>query len=179
MEDSTPIQPAPKFIARQAETNEWGQITGLEAKAPYLVIRKPTPEFARERSKELVEQARAFLHEHRVLTEQQMKELNEKYGEPAKARVNELRSVLEKRFDEMSREIEQRVSKLEGELSDRGLDLRGRRTQASAAPAAPGAAGETPGEMPTGGNGGSAASPAASSAASEPASKKRPARKGE
>src|SRR5438874_13518230 len=114
METSPPeSQPSqPKTIVRAAETNEWGQITGLEAKAPYFVIRKPTPEYTRERSKELIDQARAFLHEHRVLTEQQMKELSEKYGEPAKARVNELRSVLEKRFDEISKEIEQRVAKL-------------------------------------------------------------------
>lgn len=142
-----------KTILRAAETNEWGQITGLEAKAPYFVIRKPTPEYTRERSKEMVEQARAFLHEHRVLTEQQMKELNEKYGEPAKARVAEMRTMLEKRFDEISKEIETRVSKLEGELNDRGF-LNTRKQESS--PVSTTGAGETPGELPTGGNGASA-----------------------
>jgi hypothetical protein len=97
----------------------------------------------------MVEQARAFLHEHRVLTEQQMKELNEKYGEPAKARVAEMRTVLEKRFDEISKEIETRVAKLETELNDRGFI----NTKKHESAASTGGAGETPGEMPTGGNG--------------------------
>lgn len=164
----TKDEPQKTTIARQAETNEWGQISGLEAKAPYYVIRKPTPEFTRERSKEFVEQARAFLHEHRVLTEQQMKELNEKYGEPAKARVNEMRSVLEKRFDEISKEIESRVAKLESELNDRGI-LRNRKQEvATSGP------GETPGELPTGGNGhASSASPTGSDAGVAKKAKKK------
>ena len=165
METPTPEpQPSqPKTILRAAETNEWGQITGLEAKAPYFVIRKPTPEFTRERSREMMEQARAFLHEHRVLTEQQMKELSEKYGEPAKARVNELRTVLEKRFDEISKEIEQRVAKLTADK-----------------PSATGA-GETPGEMPTGSGGMGASMNASANAASSgfDGAKKRGAKKSE
>lgn len=158
----------PKTILRAAETNEWGQITGLEAKAPYFVIRKPTPEYTRERSKEMVEQARAFLHEHRVLTEQQMKELNEKYGEPAKARVQEMRTVLEKRFDEISKEIETRVAKLESELNDRGF----LNTKKHDATPTTGGAGETPGEMPTGGNGHATSATATDSAPKKAAKKK-------
>ena len=169
-EPNTPEQPK-NVLARRAEANEWGQITGLEAKAPYFVIRKPTPELARECSKEIVDQARAFLHEHRVLTEQQMKELNEKYGEPARARVNELRSVLEKRFDEISKEIEQRVSRLEGDLNDYGF-LKTRKGEPATAAHAPHTPGETPGEMPTG-NGRASAGASASDDASSKRSKKK------
>ncbi len=149
-QSQTETQPR-NVVVKAVEANEWGQITGLEAKAPYFIIRKPTAEYTRERSKEFVEQTRAFLHEHRVLTEQQMKELNEKYGEPAKAKVNEVRQVLEKRFDEIAKEIEARVSKL---------------TTVN------GEAGETPGEMPTGGNGHASANATETTPRKKPASKK-------
>jgi hypothetical protein len=69
-----------------------------------------------------------------------MRELNEKYGEPARARVQEVRSTLERRFDEIAREIETRVEKLEGELQERGFLAGGRKP--------PAGQGETPGEMP-------------------------------
>jgi hypothetical protein len=135
---SDATNPPAREIVRTAAANEWGQISGLEANAPYFVIRKPTPDFTREKSRELLSEARAFLHEHRVLTEQQMRELNEKYGEPAKARINEVRTTLEKRFDEIAREIETRVEKLEDDLHERGI----LRTRGA------GSTGETPGEMP-------------------------------
>jgi len=129
-----------------ADANEWGQIAGLEPHATYFVMRKPTTELTKEKSKEMLEEVKAFLHEHRVLSEQQMNELNARYGEPAKQRINELRTTLEKRFDELSREIENRIEKLETELNDRGI-LRTKQPTASAATAR---ATETPGEMPQG-----------------------------
>lgn len=135
-------KPAP--IA-QVTANEWGQITGLEAHATYFVVRKPTPEYTREQSKRMMEDVRAFLHEQRVLAERQMKELNDKYGEPAKERVADIRSTLEKRFDEIAKEIESRVEKIEHELNDRGI-IKTRRPDAPVHTPA----GETPGEMPTG-----------------------------
>lgn len=126
----------------QLTANEWGQITGLDAHATYFVVRKPTPEYTRERASGLVEDVRSFLHEQRALAERQMKELNEKYGEPAKGRVNEIRQTLEKKFDEISKELESRVEKIEHELADRGI-LKGKKDE-SATPKA----GETPGELP-------------------------------
>lgn len=134
-----------------AEANEWGQVTGLEPHATYFVMRKPTADLTKEKSKEMLEEVKAFLHEHRVLTEQQMNELNTRYGEPAKARVNEIRSTLERRFDEISREIEVRIEKLETDLNDRGF----LRTK----PQPEGATSETPGEMPTGNGAEKAATP--------------------
>lgn len=129
-----------------ADANEWGQIAGLEPHASYFVMRKPTTELTKEKSKEMLEEVKAFLHEHRVLSEQQMNELNARYGEPAKQRVNEIRTTLEKRFDDISREIETRIEKLETELNDRGI-LRTKQPTPSAATAR---ATETPGEMPQG-----------------------------
>lgn len=129
-------------IVFASEANEWGQITGLEPRATYFVVRKPTADLTKEKSKEMLEEVKAFLHEHRVLTEKQMTELNTRYGEPAKARVNEIRSTLERRFDEISKEIETRIEKLETDLNDRGI----LRTK----PQPQGATSETPGEIPTG-----------------------------
>jgi hypothetical protein len=142
---------------RAASANEWGQITGLEAHAQYFVVRKPTPEYTRERSKALLNDAKAFITANREFAEHQLKEMNEKYGEPAKAKVQELRVVLEKRFDEISKDLETRFEKLEHELGDRGLLPRGKpaATPANASP------GETPGEMPAGnGMGASSTTPA-------------------
>lgn len=129
-----------------AESNEWGQIPNLEPHTSYFVIRKPTREMTRERAREFTNDVRAFLHEHRVLTEKQFDELNQRYGEPAKQRAKEIRETLERRFDEIAKEIEARVEKLE---KDYGF---GRKEEPSSAAgdAAKPAAGETPGEMPTG-----------------------------
>lgn len=148
----------PLWVA--AEANEWGQITGLEPHAQYFVVRRPTPELTRERSKAFVEDVKSFLHEQRVLAERQAKELQEKYGEPAKARIQEFRSTLEKRFDELAKDIEARVDKLEHDLNERGI-LRNKPAKD-----------ETPGEMPMEG-------PSASreSEPAKPAAKKKPAPK--
>lgn len=117
------------------EANEWGQISDLEKNATYFVIRKPTRELTQAKSKEFVEDVRAFLHEHRVLSEQQYNELNARYGEPAKAKAKELRETMEKKFDEISKEFEARVEQLENEYKTRF----GKNKDAS-----------TPGEIPTG-----------------------------
>lgn len=127
-----------------AEANELGQISGLEAHATYFVVRKPTQELTKERSRELVEEVRGFVHEQRVLAERQVKELQDKYGEPAKARAMELRTTLEKRFDELAKEIESRIEKIETDLGERGI-LKAKKVEGHGL--------ETPGEMPTGGNG--------------------------
>lgn len=118
------------------DTNEWGQITDLEKNATYFVIRKPTRELTQQKSKEFVEDVRAFLHEHRVLSEKQYNELNTRYGEPAKAKAKELREMMEKRFDEISKEFEARVEQLENEYKTR---FGGKKAE-----------GSTPGEIPTG-----------------------------
>lgn len=118
------------------DTNEWGQITDLEKNATYFVIRKPTKELTQQKSKEFVSDVRAFLHEHRVLSEKQFEELNTRYGEPAKAKAKELRETMEKKFDEISKEFESRVEQLENEYKTRF----GKKD----------ASHETPGEMPRG-----------------------------
>lgn len=132
---------------RQLTADDAGSIRGLEANATYFVVRKPTPEYTREQTRRMVEDVRAFIHEQRVLAERQMKELQEKYGEPARGRVQDIRSTLEKRFDEIAKELETRIEKIEHDLSDRGIL---RRKDGADAHAHPHAAGETPGEMPTG-----------------------------
>lgn len=119
------------------ETNEWGQIGDLEKNATYFVIRKPTRELTQQKSREFVEDVRAFLHEHRVLSEKQYSELNARYGEPAKAKAKELREMMEKRFDEISKEFEARVEQLENEYKTRFGGAKNRDAS-------------TPGEIPTG-----------------------------
>lgn len=134
---------------RQATADAAGTLSGLEPHATYFVVRKPTPEYTREQTRRMVEDVRHFLHEQRVLAERQMKEFNEKYGETARGRVQEIRGTLEKRFDEISKDLEARIEKIEHDLADRGIL---KRKEGDAAPAHPQGAGETPGEMPTGGH---------------------------
>ncbi|HUR68572.1 MAG TPA: hypothetical protein VM370_04940 [Candidatus Thermoplasmatota archaeon] len=141
------------------DTNEWGQIVDLEKNATYFVIRKPTKELTQQKSKEFVSDVRAFLHEHRVLSEKQFDELNTRYGEPAKAKAKELRDTMEKKFDEISKEFEARVEQLEGEYKARF----GKKDETT-----PSAPGETPGEMPHGGE----HAPAGASTSSPKATKK-------
>lgn len=124
------------------DTNEWGQITDLEKNATYFVIRKPTKELTQQKSKEFVEDVKSFLHEHRVLTDKQFEELNNRYGEPAKQKAKELRETMEKKFDEISKEFESRVEQLENEYKTRF----GKKTDAAPATGTV----ETPGEMPRG-----------------------------
>lgn len=131
---------------RQMTADASGSITGLEANVTYFVVRKPTPEYTREQTRRMVEDVRHFLHEQRVLAERQMKEFNDKYGETARGRVQEIRGTLEKRFDEIAKELETRIEKIESDLTDRGI-LKRKDGEANAHPHA---AGETPGEMPTG-----------------------------
>ena len=119
------------------EANEWGQISDLEKNATYFVIRKPTRELTQQKSKEFVEDVRAFLHEHRVLSEKQYNELNTRYGEPAKAKAKELREMMEKRFDEIAKEFEARVEQIESEYKTR-FGAKGNKDAS------------TPGEIPTG-----------------------------
>ena len=139
--------PAKKDLVKVVDANEWGQIADLEPRATYFVIRKPTREMTKERSQEFVADVRAFLHEHRVLTDKQVEELNTRYGEPAKQKAKELRETMEKKFDEIAKEFESRVEQLENEINTR----LGRNDKATAT--------ETPGEMPKGDG---ASSPAAS-----------------
>lgn len=132
--------PAKTELVLVKDTNEWGHITDLEKNATYFVIRKPTKELTQQKSKEFVEDVKAFLHEHRVLTDKQFEELNTRYGEPAKQKAKELRETMEKKFDEISKEFETRVEQLENEYKTRF----GKKMDA------PAAATETPGEMPRG-----------------------------
>lgn len=147
---STPKTETKTPLWMAVEANELGHVTGLEPHAQYFVVRKPTQQLTKERSQQFTEDVKAFLHEQRVLAERQMKELNEKYGEPAKARVSEVRSTLEKRFDELAKEIEQRIGKIEHELGERGILKTRKDDKAATTPPATGPGHETPGEMPMG-----------------------------
>ncbi|HWH08664.1 MAG TPA: hypothetical protein VNX21_05650, partial [Candidatus Thermoplasmatota archaeon] len=145
MTDATQSTATKTPPVRQLTADATGSIHGLEANVAYFVVRKPTPEYTREQTRRMVEDVRHFLHEQRVLAERQMKEFNDKYGETARGRVQEIRGTLEKRFDEIAKELETRIERIETDLADRGI-LR-RKDEANAHPQG---AGETPGEMPTG-----------------------------
>lgn len=149
-------------LVQAAEANEWGQITGLEPKTTYFVIRRPSVELTRERSRELVGDVKTFLQEQRAVTEKQVQELQEKYGQPAKAKAQELRATLEQRFDAVAKEVEQRFGDLETKLGDRAPGFIKRKEGSTEH-------GETPGEMPTGENGGS---PSATSTKKKASAKK-------
>lgn len=156
MTDATAQTTQRKTLVLVKDANEWGQITDLDAHATYFVIRKPTREMTKEKSKEFVEDVRAFLHEHRVLSEQQMNELNSRYGEPAKAKAKEVREVLERKFDEISKEFEVRVEQLEKEFATVADRFQKKEGPASASngpaesPVTTTPVAETPGEMPSG-----------------------------
>ena len=153
---STTQNPASKDNLFQAVTaNEWGQVAGLEPHGNYFVIRRPTKELTKEKSQQFMSDVLAFLHQQRELTEKQAREFNEKYGAPAKARAQDLREKVEKRFDELTREFETRVEKLEHELGERADRIfakakpqngNGGNEDANASSQAD----ETPGEMPRG-----------------------------
>ena len=138
MNTATHNAPKKNDLVLVRDTNEWGQISDLEKNATYFVIRKPTRELTQQRSRELVTDVRAFLHEHRVLTEKQFEELNQRYGEPAKTRAKELRETMEKKFDEIAKEFEARVEQLETEYRTRFGKKEGSHSEGG------------PGEMPTG-----------------------------
>jgi len=163
MESNTTTQQKKEQLVLVKDTNEWGQLTDLEKNATYFVIRKPTRELTQQKSKEFVDDVRAFLHEHRVLSEKQFEELNTRYGEPAKARAKELRETMEKKFDELAKEFETRVEQLETEYKTRFGNKKGETTTRS---------GETPGEMPTGESAPTTAS-TATSATPEASTKKK------
>lgn len=136
MENQTATQTKKTDLVLVKDTNEWGQITDLDKNATYFVIRKPTRELTQQKSKEFVEDVKAFLHEHRVLTEKQFNELNSRYGEPAMHKAKELRDTMEKKFDEISKEFEARVEEIEKRFVPKKAETT--------------SAGETPGEMPRG-----------------------------
>lgn len=155
MTSAPPVQNKPTNLVQTLTANEWGQITGLEANATYFVIRRPTADFTKERSREFVGEVRSYLHEQRVVTEKQVQAFQEKYGEPAKAKAKEIRETLEKRFDEIAKEVEGRVSELETKLNEKAPQIASRlpkrKTDAAAPEGAQSGPGmETPGEMPTG-----------------------------
>lgn len=147
MDTATHNAPKKNDLVLVRDTNEWGQITDLDKNATYFVIRKPTRELTQQRSREFVEDVKAFLHEHRVLTEKQFEEINTRYGEPARARAKEMRETMEKKFDELAKEFEARVEQLETEYKTRFGNAKGAK---EAKNAKEGVAPETPGEMPRG-----------------------------
>lgn len=127
-----------KTIAKAVDANEYGQITNLEPNAAYFVIRRPTVDFTKERSRAFVTEVKDFLHEQRIVTEKQVQEFQEKYGEPAKAKAKELRQTMERRFDEIAKDVDARVAKLESEWNERAPAALKRKSDSS-----------TPGEMPS------------------------------
>ena len=127
-------------IGKVATANADGQIDGLDAGADYLVFRRPTPSLAKERAEQMIDEVKHFVQDQRDLTKKQVDELNERFAEPARAKVGELRADFEKRFDEMVKTIDTRFEKLE--VLVRRKPNEGR--------ASAGMPGETPGEMPTG-----------------------------
>lgn len=140
--------------------NEWGQVTGLEPHGQYVLLRRPTKELTKERSQQFMADVTAFLQQQRELTEKQARDLNEKYGAPAKAKAMEVREKVEKRFDELTKEFESRVEKLEHELGERADRIfakakpqganGGNAGETSPASSSTGGHAETPGEMPSG-----------------------------
>jgi hypothetical protein len=141
--------------------NEWGQITGLEPNAHYVLLRRPTKEMTKEKSQQFMADVTSFLQQQRELTEKQARDLNEKYGAPAKAKAMEVREKVEKRFDELTKEFESRVEKLEHELGERAdrIFAKTKPQGANGGATTPDASGpspstesraETPGEMPSG-----------------------------
>jgi len=135
--------PERKPLVATKETNEWGQVTDLEPHAEYVVIRKPTAQLTKERSREMMDEVRAFLVHRNILDEEKVKDLNARYAEPAKAKLQEARAAIEKRFDDMTKDIENLVERVEKDLGERGI-LRKKEDEAKE-----GKPGETPGEMPS------------------------------
>ncbi len=137
----------------QTVANEWGQITGLEANAEYIVVRRPTRAYTETKAKEVSEQLKGFLQTGRDLTEAQIKEIDTRYGTPARAKAAEIREVVEKRVDMITKELESRVEKIEAELGTRADKLL-TYGKAIARPTANGEMpenlGESAGEVPTG-----------------------------
>ena len=151
MSTATAATPQKEVLFQTVSANEWGQITGLEPGASYFVIRRPTKALTQEKRQQFVSDVTAFLHQQKEITEKQMRELNDKYGAPAKAKALEVREQLERRFDELTREFEARVEKLEHELGERADRILQKTRPATGAPGnGSGHVAETPGEMPTG-----------------------------
>lgn len=140
----------PAFAALTA--NEWGQITDLEPHATYFVVKRPALPAngnGSTKAKELVGEAKSFLHEHKVLTQKQLQELKERYGNPVD-KAREVRELVEKKFDEVARELEARYEKLENDI-ETNLDriLKREKSESDAKPTGTTDA-ETPGELPRG-----------------------------
>lgn len=134
-------------LMKAVDTNEWGQITGLEPHAAYFVMRRPTVEETKERSRQLVHDAKSFLTDQKILTEKQVQDFQEKYGEPAKVKAKELRHTIERRFDELAKEVETRIGQIEKELNERTPAALKKRKGDDAGSTTSKA--ETPGEMPS------------------------------
>lgn len=167
---------SPADLVHQAEANEWGQIVNLEPHAQYFVIRRPTAQVTREMSNQMLDDLKAFVAAQREVAEKQVAEINEKVLPKAYDTVQQVREQVEKRVDMITKEFEARVERLEAQLGDRAPSFL-RREKAEGAPPAEPPMGSAPGEMPMGNDNGHE-SPS-EGAAEKPASKKRPAKKGE
>lgn len=148
----------------RTKVNEMGQVGDLSQFAgdDVLVIRTPkavTPERTETLAKALekplsaLEDLRRFLAEHRDLTRRQALEFTARYGNPAekakayaknlnltpeelRGKVNEVNSLVEKRLETITQDLEKRYDELEREVEATIERVFGARSAAPAADAA-------------------------------------------
>ncbi len=115
MTDINPPTQKPGFATVTASDDQ-GQLKGLAPNADYFVIRKPAFAVPKSgKSKEMVSEIRNFVHEHKVLTQKQITELKDRFGNPTD-KAREVREKVEKKFDEVARDLETRYEKLENDI---------------------------------------------------------------
>jgi hypothetical protein len=168
---------SPADLVHATEANEWGQIVNLEPHAQYFVVRRPTAQVTREVSNQMMEDLRAFVAAQREMAEKQVAEINEKVLPRALDTYQKARGELEKRMDQLTREFETRVEKLEAEFGERAPSFLRREKREEGTTDANGepAAGSAPGELPMGSDNGGAAA----SESEKPASRKKAGKKSE
>ncbi|MEA3199360.1 MAG: hypothetical protein QOE90_788 [Thermoplasmata archaeon] len=167
---------SPADLVHATEANEWGQIVNLEPHAQYFVVRRPTAQVTREVSNQMLEDLKALVAAQREVAEKQVAEINEKVLPRALDTYQKARGELEKRMDQLTREFEARVEKLEAEFGERAPSFlrREKREEGTTTASGEPAAGSAPGELPMGNdNGGS------STADEKPASRKKSGKKSE
>jgi len=160
--------PTPADMIHQAEANEWGQVTGLEPHAQYFVLRRPTAQMTREMSNQMVEDLKAFVAQQREAAEKQVASLNETVLPKALEAAQAAREAFEKRMDQLTKEFESRVEKLESELGERAPKFLRREKEDTSPVASSPATQGAPGELPLGDNG-----HASAGAPSEPSTPKK------
>ncbi|HVL47268.1 MAG TPA: hypothetical protein VM889_01785 [Candidatus Thermoplasmatota archaeon] len=145
------------------KVNEDGTITGLAPGREVLVVTRPDLEGSRvskvlERPRAMLADLGRFAREHADLTVGQVRQFTDRHGNPAdrvrayasklspeefKARAKELETFVHARFNDVTREVEQRYVQLEGEIDDAVERIFGRASPVGE-PEEAAAVGETP-----------------------------------